>query len=418
MNAANFLTGSRPMSDAQGVRRVATGLLIGLTAVFLATHAVDEPSTLVLLIRAMAEAGMIGAIADWFAVEALFRRPLGLPIPHTALLPRNKDRAADNIARFIGEFFLAPDQILARVKALRPAEQAAQWLARPENAQMIATELTGLARILATSVTDQGLAPRLKSQIGSALAEAVDPAALAPQLASVLREALETDFTAKAIRTLSDAIDTNRPALTKVAQEKSRWWIAGAVDRRIVTLLIDAVVDLLNEITAPESDLGREFRGATGGVISRLERDGTLSALLRDLVHAPADGDAGSAALGNALEDVLEGVLTRLEEDPEAATRLIKSAIQSASMDLLQNPAHLARLDEQLSRFLMPALTTLRPSIATYISQTIKNWDSDLLVDRIEREVGRDLQFIRINGAVLGALVGGTIFGVTQGFFH
>lgn len=418
MSAVNLPSGSRSAGDAQVIRRVATSLLIGLTMVFLGTYAVNEPSTPVLLIRAMAEAGMIGAIADWFAVEALFRRPLGLPIPHTALLPRNKDRAANNIARFIDEFFLVPDQIVARVKALRPAEEAARWLSRPENAQMIATELTGIARNLATSMADQGLAPRLKTRIGSALAEALDADDLAPRLANVLREALKTDFTFEAIRTVSDAINTNRSALTRIAQEKSRWWIAGSVDRRIVALLIDAVIELLEEIAAPESDLGREFRSATGGVISRLERDGTLSLLIRDLLQAPSDGRAASAAIGDALEDVLERMLTRLEEDSETATRLTAHAIQSAAMSLSQSPAHMARLDEQLSRSLVPALTTLRPSIAAYVTKTIKEWDSDLLVDRIEREVGRDLQFIRINGAVLGALIGGAIFGVTQGLFH
>ncbi|MDJ0858807.1 MAG: DUF445 domain-containing protein [Dinoroseobacter sp.] len=418
MSMANHLSTALSDGDAKGVRRVATGLLIGLTLVFLATYAVDEPSTSVLLIRAMAEAGMIGAIADWFAVEALFRRPLGLPIPHTALLPRNKDRAANNIARFIDEFFLAPDQIVDRVRAMRPAERTAHWLSRPENAQMIATELTGVAGTVVASVVHQGLSARLKARIGLALAGALNTDDLAPRLANVLREALKTDFTVEAIRTLSNTIDTNRSGLIRVAQEKSRWWIAGSVDRRIVTLLLNAVIELLDRIAEPESDLGRDFRRTTEGVVTRLERDGTLSLLMRDLLHAPSDGQAASAAIGEAMEDVLEGVLKRLEDDPDATARLIGQAIQSAATDLSRNPVHLAYLDAQLSRSLVPALSTLRPSIATYIAQTIKEWDSELLVDRIEREVGRDLQFIRINGAVLGALVGGAIFGVTQGFLH
>ncbi len=130
------------------VRKVATGILVLLTLIFGASFTVPDPPVWLLLTRAMAEAGMVGGLADWFAVEALFRHPLRIPIPHTALLPKNQKRAANNIARFIDEYFLVPDQLLGRIKQLNLVHQLAEWLTQRNNADLIARELSQLLRLV------------------------------------------------------------------------------------------------------------------------------------------------------------------------------------------------------------------------------------------------------------------------------
>ena len=160
-----------PTSALARNRRMATGVLIAMAAVFAVTHLVADPPAWLRLVRSMAEAGMIGGLADWFAVTALFRHPLGLPIPHTALLPKNQARAAVNVGRFFETHFLEPAQLEARVRALSPSRLLADWLSHPGHARLLAVELTRLlGTLLATTrrrapwhAAGAGSGPRLRS---------------------------------------------------------------------------------------------------------------------------------------------------------------------------------------------------------------------------------------------------------------
>lgn len=212
--------------NARSVRRTATGILCGLLVVFIATSIPDDPPGWVLFIRAMAEAGMIGGLADWFAVEALFRRPLGLPIPHTALLPTNQKRAARNIARFIDEYFMVPGQLVAQIRAVDPLRKVIDWLKQRENARIVGDEISWAVRMLLSAQLDRGVPAPVRQLISDTLRRVAASEQLEDQVAALLKSSLEGEVLDAVLLQVRKAIDENRTEIVRLVQDRSRWWIA------------------------------------------------------------------------------------------------------------------------------------------------------------------------------------------------
>jgi len=192
------------------MRRVATGVLLALAAVFLATHFISDPPAWVMLVRAMAEAGMIGGLADWFAVEALFRHPLGLPIPHTALLPSNQDRAAENVGQFFDTYFMDPAQLRERLADLNPVLRLAEWLSVHENAQFITRQITGILASLFASGVGVGLAPKSAKFLKKSFLASMDSTEVAHKISGLLKESLHGNILDELLIRIQAAIDENR----------------------------------------------------------------------------------------------------------------------------------------------------------------------------------------------------------------
>jgi hypothetical protein len=211
-----------PPAELVRTRRMATGVLAALAAVFLATHLVPDAPGWLRLVRAMAEAGMIGGLADWFAVEALFRHPLGIPIPHTALLPKNQARAAKNVGRFLSTHFLAPDQVEARLRAAEPARHLSGWLAQRDNARAVAAELTGmLAGMLHHEPSPRALA-RARQWLREQVADAGSDAAVAGGVADLVKAGMRGGVADAAPGLVRDAVDDNRERAVELVQDRSR----------------------------------------------------------------------------------------------------------------------------------------------------------------------------------------------------
>ena len=197
-----------------------------MVAVFLATLFVEDPSTPVRLIRAVAEAGMIGGLADWFAVEALFRRPLGLPIPHTALLPSNQARAARNVGRFFEAHFLEPAQLETRIRGMEPTRHAAAWLAERENAMSLARQVVDLLQgVLRHDPSPRPLA-RARSWLRGELMAAGADAAVAQGMAGLLKLGIRSGALGEFLDLVRRRVEDNRDTATALVQDRSRWWIA------------------------------------------------------------------------------------------------------------------------------------------------------------------------------------------------
>ena len=231
-----------------------------MAAVFLATHLADD-SAWVWPIRAMAEAGLIGGLADWFAVEALFRRPLGLPIPHTALLPRNQARAARNVGRVLETHFLDPATLARRLRRAEPGRRAIEWLARPESAALVARELVGLlGGLLRLEPSPRALArSRAWLRIQARGAGAGTDDLIAERLARLVKEGIRSTVADEVLDFVRRTVDDNRDVAMRLVQDRSRWWVASAVDRRIADLVVDGVLSLLDQIRAERSDLRSAF---------------------------------------------------------------------------------------------------------------------------------------------------------------
>jgi uncharacterized membrane-anchored protein YjiN (DUF445 family) len=391
---------------------MATGVLAALAAVFLATHLVPDAPGWLRLVRAMAEAGMIGGLADWFAVEALFRHPLGIPIPHTALLPKNQARAAKNVGRFLSTHFLASDQVEARLRAAEPARHLSGWLAQRDNARAVAAELTGmLAGMLHHDPSPRALA-RARQWLREQVADAGSDAAIAGGVAELVKAGMRGGVADAALGLVRDAVDDNRERAVELVQDRSRWWIASTVDRRVADLVVNAVVALLDDLRHDTTGLRRDFEAAFEGMVDALEADGTLArAVAEGRRHLVASGafDEMMRDLATGLRDRLAA---RLADDSATLADPLADMIRDAATRALADPTTRAAFDARLAELAGRALADLRPAIAGYVADVNAGWEPSELNARFEEEIGADLHFIRINGAVLGALIGGVLFGL------
>jgi uncharacterized membrane-anchored protein YjiN (DUF445 family) len=393
-------------------RRLATGVLLGLVAVFLGTLLVGGDSAPLRLVRAMAEAGMVGGLADWFAVEALFRRPLGLPIPHTALLPSNQARAAKNVGRFFEAHFLEPVQLKARIRALRPSRHAAVWLSDRANAMTLARQLTVLlGGVIRHDPSPRALARGRRWLRGELMAAGAD-AALARGVAQLLKLGIRSSALDEILGLVRREVDENRDTATELVQDRSRWWIAATVDRRVAGMAVDGVLSLLDELATPGSDLRRGFETTFDGVIDTLEREGTLARTIgesrRHLVHSRA---FDTLALHFA-QTLRERLAARINADPDAVATPIAALIHDLATRLRADAAARAALDARIAALAAQVIGDMRPMLGGYVADVIAGWEPEELIDRFEAELGPDLQYIRVNGAVLGALIGGVLFAI------
>ncbi|HET9069463.1 MAG TPA: DUF445 domain-containing protein [Amaricoccus sp.] len=394
-------------------RRIATGVLLGLVAVFLATLAVDDPPTLVRLVRAMAEAGMVGGLADWFAVEALFRRPLGLPIPHTALLPANQARAARNVGRFFEAHFLDPAEIEARIRALTPARHAAAWLAAPANATALARQLTGLLRgVIRHDPSPRALA-RARAWLRGELMAAGADAALAQGMAELLKRGVRSNALGEMLALVRRKVEENRETATTLVQDRSRWWIASTIDRRVAALAVDGVLSLLDELRTEGSELRRGFETTFDDAVDALEREGTLARSIGEGRRALArSGAFDRLALGFA-ETLRDRLAARLDSEPDAVAAPVAALLGDLAARLAADPAARDALDARIAALAAQLVGEMRPLLGGYVADVIAGWKPEEMIDRFEAELGPDLQFIRVNGAVLGAMIGGLLFAIS-----
>ncbi len=390
-------------------RRLASGALVLMAATYVATHFLPDVA-LVGLLRSMAEAGMVGGLADWFAVEALFRHPLGIPIPHTALLPRNQARAARNVGRFFETHFLEPASLRNRLSEIQLGRHACDWLMKPANADLVAREVTGLVGHVLQYDPPRRTLARSRRWLRQQVLETQADDALAEALARLVKEGARSTVIGEVLGLVSRAIDQNRDVATVLVQDQSRWWISSAVDRRIAGLVVDGVLSLLEELQHEDSELRREFEIAFDRMVDAMAAEGTLTRAVGEGRNALLR----TGTLETTAFQLAEGLRNRLRD------RIATDAgmIATPASEMIQEFATRTRSDEQARTALDQRIASigakvigdLRPAISDYVADVIANWEPEELNTRFEEEIGPDLQYIRVNGAVLGSLIGGVLF--------
>jgi uncharacterized membrane-anchored protein YjiN (DUF445 family) len=407
--------------DADAIRRrrlsrnrlLATAMLAAMGAAFTVTHIVPEPGFLTLLIRAGAEAGMVGGIADWFAVTALFRRPLGLPIPHTAIIPTNKDRIGRTLGSFVESNFLTPEVLLPKLRQLGVGRRAAAWLAAPATASLISRSVVSALPRLIRSLQSRDLHDFMQRAFGDALSH-LD---VAPVIAHGIRlltasgeaDALFDRALGVAIRWIGD----NRQDLDQLISQRRRWWIPKAIDRRIAAAIMDALTDLLTDLQDHGSDARAKFRAALLGLVTDLldspaQRANVNDAVRRLFTHP--DTRAWLASVWTELGDAALSDLTLPEPRLAAA---LERPISLVARTLAGDAVMQQHIDDAAEHIAV-AFMGWRTEIGLFIAEVVRNWDTRTLVERLELVVGSDLQYIRMNGTIVGACAGCVIFIVTH----
>ena len=393
------------------MKRVATGLLVLALLVFLVARVFEPAYPWLGFVRATAEASLVGGLADWFAVTALFRRPLGLPIPHTAIIPTQKDRIGRVLGSFVEKHFLSREVLSAKLSGLHVSERAARWVARPENSVRVAAQVAA-----AVAKTVEALPPGEVTELirRGALAR-LQAVRVAPILGNVLSvvaaEDRYQDLLDEAIELVARAIAENREVLRASFREGSPWWLPDVVDEALYQRIMAALDAVLLDVRAdPAHPLRRRFDAATRDFIERLKHSPDVIARAEALKHDVLD-DALMDALSTALwERVRQAAARHGMEPDQASLEPLERGLVTLGESLLANQSLLAELDGFLAAQLSAMLEDHRQEVGELIADTVRTWPPEMAAERLELAVGRDLQFIRLNGTLVGGLAGLVIY--------
>jgi uncharacterized membrane-anchored protein YjiN (DUF445 family) len=393
------------------MRSVAVSLLLVAAVVYLLT--VGDHGTLG-FVNAGAEASMVGAIADWFAVTAIFKHPLGLPVPHTALIPRRKDALGRSLEEFVGENFLQEGIVRDRVAAAAISQRVGAWLAEPDHVRRIVDEVAevaaiGLGKVRDEHVSDlvtEALVPRFREEPVAPLAGGL--------LAEVLRDGVHQGVVDLAIDELHGWLLEHPDTVAEVLEQRAPWWSPPRLNDAVTRRVTGELVTWLAEIRA---DPGHRARVALDSLLTRLAEDlqhdpetrERTERLKQRLLDHPQVVESG-ITLWNALRRALQESL----RDPDGAVRERLARELTSFGARLRDDADLrARIDGAAADMSVFAVERYGTELTAVITQTVERWDGKEAARRIELHVGRDLQFIRINGTIVGGLVGLVIHTVT-----
>jgi uncharacterized membrane-anchored protein YjiN (DUF445 family) len=410
---SNFETDPR-RAALRRMRLLATLLLALMTAIFIVTTAVKLDWPWIPYVRAFAEAGMVGACADWFAIVALFRRPLGLPIPHTGIVPNNKDRIGKALGNFITNNFLTAAVMNERLARIDMVGALARWLSEPANAKRlgdyVALQLPQIARSLPL--------PRIGELIGTIAqqaAQAIPAAPVASKLLAIVWAQGEAQaLLAQAIEQSEAWLAGNKDVLTEKVSERSSRWIPKWIDRMIAEKVLNGLLGTLAEMRDPLHPWRVELRKTVEKLIAELATDPRMRARAEDLKAELLASPLLIEQAKTLWTEVETGLVSGLPAHSEAIGEACARALRNAGTWLQEDEERKAQLNRRIriigERFLLP----YRVEIGAYIERVVRNWDSATLVDRLELQVGKDLQYIRINGTLVGGLVGLLIYVVSQ----
>ncbi|MEY2425607.1 MAG: hypothetical protein QOI61_1179 [Actinomycetota bacterium] len=399
----------------RSMKRRATGLLVLVTAAFVALVAADPAGGWVPAAVAAVQGGMVGGLADWFAVTALFRHPLGLPIPHTAVIRERKDQFGATLGAFVQDNFLSPDIVGERIREARIADRVGAWLVDPINADTLArTLLEGGAGAL--DVVEDDVVRRVLHEEIERLVASVDVAPIAGRMLKVATdEGRHKELLDVGLRGVITFLDEQREPLRARFGQESPWWLPGALEDRLFDRIVDGALSLLQAVLV---DPQHEIRGAIderlATLADRLQHDPALAeradALKREVV-----GHDALREWSASLWDDMKAALREQAPDAGSALRIrAANAVRGIGQRLQADDELRGKLDEWAEAAGRFVVTNYRGEIGGLITTTVSRWDGEETSDKLELLLGRDLQFIRINGTVVGALAGVAIHFLTE----
>lgn len=402
--------------DARQMKRIATAMLLVMALLYLLARAVEDAHPAIGFIKAFAEAAMVGGLADWFAVTALFRHPLGLPIPHTAIIPRNKDRIGDTLAAFLKDNFLTPVVVARRMKRLDVAGAMGRFLANPSD-NGSGRLRDGASRLLADileSLDDDRLGGMAKSAIGDRLHKLDAAPLLGQMLEAAIREGRHIPLLDGIINRVSLVIASNEEIIRQMVHERAgkllRWT---GLDENVA----NAVITGLNKLAFDMADDPEHpLRLKVDAVIADLGWDLQNDVEMQDRVNGWKEQLIANPALQSWIDGLWQqgrSALLKAARDPDRAMAGRFGETLRQLGNTLQSDAQLRRTLNRFSRrAAVGAAASYGDGIVTLVSDTIRSWDVQRVTDRVEQAVGRDLQYIRINGTLVGGLVGLTLHAI------
>ena len=394
-------------------RRLATGLLLTMAVLFVVSRLLQPRYHYLSFVSAFAEAAMVGALADWFAVTALFRSPLGLPIPHTAIIPRNKDRIGDSLSNFLEHNFITQEIIREELRAIDFSGAAAAWLSQPENSRSVSRQVVRSVPSLLKVVEDEDVRQFMQNRLASALENTKFAPILAEILTVLVASGHHRALFHHMIGLAARALEHNKPYIRWKIHEHSPRWMPKAFDEKLYVRLLEAVQSTLDEMRDEDSEWQTRFQNLANEFIEQLrtspEYEAKIDAVLSDILNHPLVRDYTL--------HVWHDVKSRLIADamsPDSQMRAkLDQAVSAFANELLRDQKVQKKLNQWIRIFATETVVSRREDIADLVSRVIRKWDAETMSRKLELHVGKDLQYIRINGTIVGGLVGLVLHAIT-----
>jgi uncharacterized membrane-anchored protein YjiN (DUF445 family) len=405
-------------AQLNAMKRLATGMLAITAVIFVVTSVFEAQHPWLGYVRATAEASLVGGLADWFAVTALFRRPLGLPIPHTAIVATQKERIGRILGNFVQNHFLSRDVIEVRLRGMRPAGKIAQWLSMPENGKRVARQVAaGLLKTL-EALPDDDMRALVRNVVAARIRATRIAPAVGKMLSLVVAGNRHQELVDRAVDLAARAVHENRELIREQVRSETPWWVPGVIDDKIYQKILIAIENLLRDMgNSSYHPVRAAFDRTVHDFVDRLQHSPDMIARAETLKEEWLDEPAVAELADRLWEAARKALINYGERAESGDSGALERGITSFGTALLGNESLLAEMDDRLIDLTVSVAEQNRQQVADIIAQTIASWDPDATVERIELAVGRDLQFVRINGTLVGGLVGLLIYTVYR-FWH
>ena len=397
---------------------VATALFAVVTVVFFVARWQEEHHDWVGYIRAFAEAAMVGALADWFAVSALFRHPLGIPIPHTAIVPHRKDQIGRSLGEFVQTNFLTRDVLHERLAGANVGKRLGDWLADERNATKAGEGVGDLLRGALEVLDDRDVSMAMETLIE----RRVRATPVAPLVGRAIDLAVEGGHHQRlldAVLTgLGGFLEDNRATFRERLEHESPWWIPESIDDRLFAKIYGAVHSFLADVgTDSHHEVRRSIDARVVAFADRLRSDPELLAKGEELKTELLAHPDVRAWLGSLWGELKRNTVEALDDPRSELRRRLDQSLARLGQRLASEEALQAKVDDWVMRAAGHVVDHYRGEVADLIAGTVAKWDGKATGERMELQVGRDLQFIRINGTIVGGLAGLVIYAVSQLLF-
>jgi len=394
------------------MKRLPLLLLALMAALFFLT--LNRPEAWAGWLHAFSEAGMVGAFADWFAVVALFRHPMGIPIPHTAIIPRRKNEIGENLARFVAEHFLHPEVVRVKLASANLASMTAQWLKSPAGHERVLDLGIRMVRWIIGALHEERVRQFI-SRLGSRQLAQVD---LAPLLGRTLdwlvQDGRHQEVLTQSLRFALVMLNDNRELIRGNVQSESPWWMPGFVDDKIVVQMLDRIETLLLEMSLdPDHSMREDFNRFVAHWADELQHSPEYRRWGEQLRASMLENGDLQDYLYRLWSDLVTGIESDLQYPDSQLRDQLSSLLSGLAEELDSDEEMQAWVNAWLVESSVALVDENRQAIASLISDTVRSWDADDTSARIEQAIGRDLQFIRINGTLVGGLVGLVIHAIT-----
>jgi len=406
---ASRSTGDTLPNPARRMRMFATAMLLVMAAIFIAARGTVHIHPAIGFVQAFAEAAMVGGLADWFAVTALFRHPLGLPIPHTAIIPRNKDRIGETLAVFLRDNFLTPAVVARRMRTMDVASATGRFLASPSAGD--GRLRAGASRLIADmleALDQERLGGMVKGAIGQRLRGINVGPLIGQAIEAAMRDGRHTPVMDGIIHWADKTLEANDHLIRQMVHDKAgkvlRWT---GLDENLANAIIDGLRRMLAEMAAdPGHDLRLKAEEGMAKLAFDLQFDLETQAKAAKIRDEILDNPAMQRWIDGLWEQARGGLLRAVRDPGKAMAGRLGEALRQLGGTLQED----ARLRLVINRFVrraaVGATATYGDAIVRLVSDTVRGWDAGTITNRLEGAVGRDLQYIRINGTLVGGLVG------------